>query len=78
MFPEILGADVTFGVDRQRRELLLVVGIDGRNCTFISFRCFIPSKPEQAYTWIFNEAMPHFQMMCLSLINVLTLIMNLA
>ena len=59
MFPEFLGADVTFGVNRQRRELLLVVGIDGRNRTFTSFRCFIPSKQEQVYTWIFNEAMPH-------------------
>ena len=57
--PEFLGVDVTFGVNRERRELLLVAGIDGRNRTFTSFRCFIPSKQQQAYTWIMNEAIEH-------------------
>ena len=31
MFPEFLGADVTFGVNRQKRELLLVAGINDNN-----------------------------------------------
>ena len=44
MFPEFLAADVTFGVNRERRDLLLVAGIDGRHRIFTSFRCFIPSK----------------------------------
>ena len=59
MYPEFFCADVTFGVNRQHRELLLVVGIDGNNKVFTGFRCFIPSKQEHPYTWIFNEAMPH-------------------
>ena len=59
MYPEFLAADVTFGVNRQRGELLLVAGIDGRNRTFTSFRCFIPSKQEIAYSWIIKEAMPY-------------------
>ena len=59
MYPEFLSTDITFGVNKEHRELLLVVGIDGRNRTFTSFRCFIPSKQEHAYSWIVNEAFPH-------------------
>ena len=59
MYPEFLGADITFGVNRQKRELLLVVGIVVNNKVFTAFRCFIPSKQEHPYTWIFNEAIPH-------------------
>ena len=59
MYPEYLAADVTFGVNRERRELFLVAGIDGRHRVFTSFRCFIPSKQEHAYTWVINQAMPH-------------------
>ena len=59
MYPEYLAADVTFGVNRERRELFLVAGIDGRHRVFTSFRCFIPSKQEHSYTWIINQAMPH-------------------
>ena len=59
MYPEFLGADVTFGVNRQRRELFLVAGIDGRNKVFTAFRCFIPSKQQQAYSWVVQQAMPH-------------------
>ena len=58
MYPEYIAADVTFGVNRERRELFLAVGVDGRNRVFTAFRSFIPSKQEQAYTWILNEAMP--------------------
>ena len=59
MYPEFLSVDVTFGVNRERRELLLVAGIDGRNKVFTAFRCFIPSKQEHAYTWIMNQAVTH-------------------
>ena len=59
MYPEFLAGDITFGVNRERRELLLLAGIDGRHRIFTAFRCFIPSKQEQAYTWIFKEAIPH-------------------
>ena len=57
MFPELLGMDVTFGVNLERRELLLAGGIDGNKKAFTAFRCLIPSKQEQTYTWIINEAM---------------------
>ena len=57
--PHFLACDVTFGVNKQRRELFLAAGCDGRNKAFTAFRCFIPSKQEQAYTWIINEALSH-------------------
>ena len=57
--PQFLACDVTFGVNRERRELFLVAGSDGRNRTFTAFRCFIPSKQEQAYSWILNEGLTH-------------------
>ena len=59
MFPEVLCMDITFGVNRQRRELFTVCGIDGHNKVFTSFRCFIPSKQEHCYSWILKQAMPH-------------------
>ena len=34
MFPEFLGIDVTFGVNKERRELMVVAGIDGHKKTF--------------------------------------------
>ena len=57
--PHFLACDVTFGVNKQRRELFLAAGCDDRNKAFTAFRCFIPSKQEQAYTWIINEALSH-------------------
>ena len=57
MFPEMIGRDVTFGVCKERRDLLIAGGIDGNKEAFTAFRCFIPSKLEQTYTWIINEAM---------------------
>ena len=57
--PQFLACDVTFGVNKQKGDLFLFAGIDGRKKAFTAFRCFIPSKQEQAYTWIINEALSH-------------------
>ena len=59
MYLEFLCVDITFGLNTERRDLLLIVGIDGNNKMFTSSRCFIPSKQEQAYSWIMNEACSH-------------------
>ena len=59
MFPEFFAADITYGVNKEKRDLFLVVGIDGNNKVFSAFRCFIPSKQQHSYTWIVDEAMPH-------------------
>jgi hypothetical protein len=59
MFPEFIGVDVTFGVNKEKRELLVAAGIDGHKKAFTAFRCFMPSKQQSAYTWCMNIAMPH-------------------
>ena len=57
--PEFLGVDVTFGVNKEKRELLIAAGIYGHKKSFTAFRCFMPSKQQAAYTWYMNIAMPH-------------------
>lgn len=58
MFPEFLAMDVTFGVNKQRREEFVVAGIDGNMKVFTAFRCFMPSKQHRAYRWVINVALP--------------------
>jgi MULE transposase domain. len=58
MFPEFVVVDLTFGVNRQRRSLLVATGIDGHNKSFTGFRCFMPSKTKQAYFWALHNALP--------------------
>ncbi len=58
MFPEFLGGDMTFGVNRQKRNLYVFTGIDGHKKLFTGFRCWMPSKQKAAYLWAINVAMP--------------------
>jgi hypothetical protein len=59
MFPEFLAVDMTFGVNKQQRNLLLIAGIDGHNSVFTAFHCFMPSKQTCAYAWALQEAARH-------------------
>ena len=59
MYPEFLACDVTFGVSKEQRNLLLCVGIDGNNKIFPAMHCFMPSKELRAYHWAFNTALPY-------------------
>ena len=56
--PHFLACDITFGVNRQRRDFFSC-WMWWKNRAFTAFCCFIPSKQEQAYTWILNEALTH-------------------
>ena len=58
MFPEFLACDVTFGVTKEQRNLLMMVGIDGNNKIFPAMHCFMPSKELRAFNWAFNVALP--------------------
>lgn len=51
MFPEFLAVDLTFGINRQKRPLLVISGVDGHNKSFTAFCCFMPSKTKVAYKW---------------------------
>ena len=58
MFPEFLAGDMTFGLNRQKRNLYVITGIDGHNKIFTGFRCWMPSKQKAAYTWVLKIAFP--------------------
>ena len=58
LFPEFLSVDVTFGVNKQRRNLLRFCGIDGHKKHFTAFNCFMPSKQFRAFDWVCRVAFP--------------------
>ena len=58
MFPEFISVDMTFGLNKERRNLLTFVGIDGHNRSFTGCRCWMPSKQTVAYRWAIDVALP--------------------
>ena len=58
LFPEFLAIDMTFGLNKERRNLLTFVGVDGHNRTFTGCRCWMPSKQTVAYRWAIDVALP--------------------
>ena len=58
MFPEYFGVDMTFGLNKEQRNLVTVAGIDGHNKAFIGFRCWMPSKQRVVYQWAIGVALP--------------------
>ena len=58
MFPEYLCTDMTFGLNKERRNLVTFVGVDGHNRAFTGFRCWMPSKQSVAYQWAIGTALP--------------------
>ena len=58
LFPDFLSVDVTFGVNKERRNLLRVCGIDGNYKVFTAFNCFLPSKQFRAYDWVRRVEFP--------------------
>ena len=44
IFPEFLGVDAKFGVNKEKRELLIAAGVDGHKKAFTAFRCFMLSN----------------------------------
>lgn len=58
LFPEFLAIDVTFGTNRNSRNVAKVVGIDSSNKIVTFASCFIGSKQRKAYRWLFEVALP--------------------
>ena len=61
MYPEFLAYDVTFGVTKEQRNLLVFVGVDSNNKIFPAIYCFMPSKELHAYHLAINTALPLLQ-----------------
>jgi len=58
MFLEYPCTDMTFGLNREQRNLVTFVGCDGHNKSFTGFRCWMPSKQKFAYQWAIGVALP--------------------
>ena len=58
MFPEFICVDMTFGVNKERRNLVTCVGIDGNCEIYTGCRCWMPSKQQFAYDWVMSYAIP--------------------
>ena len=58
MFPEVLSADVTFGICKEQRNLFRICGVDGDLQVYNAMNCFMPSKQYRAYDWAINVAFP--------------------
>ena len=59
MNPSFLSGDMTFGVNRLKRNVYVLNGIDSNNKLFAAMHCFMPSKQSIAYRWVFRNAMPY-------------------
>ena len=59
MNPYFIAGDMTFGVNRLKRNVYILNGIDCNNEIFAALHCFMPSKQSIAYRWVFKNAMPY-------------------
>jgi len=59
MFPRVLGIDVKYGTNNERRPLLRVVGRTGSNKIFTVMNCYMPSEQQYAFAWVFGTALQH-------------------
>ena len=56
MHPFFFACDMTFGVNKEQRNLLSYCGVDGNNQAFTALHCFMPSKQCIAYHWALTSA----------------------
>lgn len=59
MFPRVLGVDVKYGTNNERRPLLRVVGRTGNGKNIPIMNCYLPSEQQYAYFWAIGTALRH-------------------
>ncbi|GFH57716.1 hypothetical protein CTEN210_14192 [Chaetoceros tenuissimus] len=59
MFPEFSSCDMTFSLNRLRRNLFSFTVVTGHMKTVTTMHCFMPLKQTIAYIWPIAEAMPY-------------------
>lgn len=72
-YPEYVACDVTFGVNRNQRNLALCAVVDSNNHVSTFLRCLMPSKERRAYNWLFSVAFPFLLGSTLSKVSVLSM-----
>jgi hypothetical protein len=58
MFPKILSIGTTYGMNREKRPLLVFYGTDNNRKNFTVLRAFLPSECEWVLHYIFEVAIP--------------------
>lgn len=58
-YPRVLGFDVKFGTNNEKRPLCRVVGRNTNNKNLPIMNCFLPSQQRYVFAWIFEEAVPY-------------------
>ena len=59
MFPRVMGIDVKYGTNNERRPLLRFVGRTGNNRNFTIMNCYMPSEQQYAYAWAIGTALEY-------------------
>jgi hypothetical protein len=57
-YPEILGVDVTYGDNNEKRPHIRVIGKNQRNKNIPLVDGFMPSQQEYVFSWFFEDAIP--------------------
>jgi MULE transposase domain len=55
MNPEVVACDTTFGVEKTKKGLFKISGVDGNNSLFNCGRAFIPSEQAWAFRVLFHD-----------------------
>jgi hypothetical protein len=58
MYPEVLSSDTTYGMNREKRPLLVFSGTDNNRKNFTALRGFLPSECDRVFRYVFDVAIP--------------------
>jgi hypothetical protein len=54
MFPEVLSIDTTYGMNREKRPLMVFAGTDNKRKSFTALHAFLPSECEWVFRYVFE------------------------
>jgi hypothetical protein len=60
MHPEVLACDTTFGVEKSKKGLFTIAGVDGNNNAFNCGRAFLPNEQAWVFHLLFHHVLPSF------------------
>lgn len=59
MFPSLVGLDVTFNTNAEKRPMFVVVGKTSNGNVIPLLNAFFPSEAKWVFLWVFKEALPY-------------------
>ena len=58
-FPRVLGFDVKYGTNNEKRPMGRAVGRHNNKRNLPTMNCYLPSQQEYVFAWVFSEAIPY-------------------